>query len=214
VSIGIDPDLTESTGTSIRLILFDLGGVLVPLAPKYREDCFAREFGINQDRFQSFLKSTVPEQFNTGKLDAVDFYREAQQYFGMNFRKSVFKGCWMKLIADFYPENLILAGSLRDSGFRVGILSNTDPWHWEYIRSLAPAFTDFDPVFTSFELGMQKPDSGIFSAICDDQQLHPAEILLIDDSAVNLEAARNSGWQVHHLVDSRKLGVLTSHLTG
>jgi glucose-1-phosphatase len=210
----IDLTLTESFTTPIRLILFDLGGVLVSLTPQHRSNCFVKEFGIDQDRFQSFLVSAVPDQFNTGKLSSTEFHQEAQQYLGVGLRESIFKACWLKLIGDLKAENMVITSSLRNSGFRVGVLSNTDPWHWEHIRDLTPAFADFDPVFTSFELGVQKPDGEIFSAICDIQSLDPAEILLIDDSAVNLEAAEHAGWQVHHLVDNKQLAALANQLTG
>jgi FMN phosphatase YigB (HAD superfamily) len=210
----IDPDRTKSITNPVQLVLFDLGGVLVTLTPQRRSACFAEEFDIGQDRLNSFLVSIVREQFNTGRINATEFLLGARKFFGLNLQESVFRACWMKLIGSIVIENLTIAAYLRESGFRVGLLSNTDPWHWEYIRDLEPAFAHFDPLFTSFELGMEKPDIGIYTAISDNQTLQPAEILLIDDSAVNLESARAAGWQVHHLVDNRELISLASQLTG
>ncbi|MBL7033610.1 MAG: HAD family phosphatase [Candidatus Delongbacteria bacterium] len=187
---------TGSTTVPVKQVLFDLGGVLVTLDPQQRVDCFLEICGIGVDQVNAFLDSDLPPRFSTGKLDGEEFYREAKIFFNGDLRKSDLRNCWNRLIADAIPANLEAARRLSHADYQVGLLSNTDPWHWEYISSHILISDELQPVFTSFELGLEKPERRLFRIVSEALACLPDEILLIDDSRQNLETARSCGWQV------------------
>ena len=79
------------------------------------------------------------------------------------------------------------------AGARVGILSNSaDGARREEERRYAFS-TVFDPVLYSHEIHLAKPDPAVFAETCERLGCAPAEILLIDDLAPNVDAARAYG---------------------
>ena len=46
-------------------------------------------------------------------------------------------------------------------------------------------------------MGVVKPDEAFFEMVSDELAVEPDEMMLIDDSADNIEAAEACGWQVH-----------------
>ena len=50
-----------------------------------------------------------------------------------------------------------------------------------------------------------KPDPAIFRLVCERFGLAPGEMLFVDDSAANIEAAQALGFDVHHFTDPAAL---------
>lgn len=89
-----------------------------------------------------------------------------------------------------------LIGAVRRAGLRTGLLSNS--WgRGGYPREL---FGDlFDAVVISSEVGMRKPEPGIFELAARLLELAPAECVFIDDVEANVVAAEAAGLVgVHH----------------
>jgi putative hydrolase of the HAD superfamily len=76
--------------------------------------------------------------------------------------------------------------TLRGAGFGTALLSNS--WGCdEYPRADFPAL--FDAVVISAEVGMRKPEPGIFRHAAGTLGLEPAECVFIDDIEANVNAA-------------------------
>lgn len=54
--------------------------------------------------------------------------------------------------------------------------------------------SDFDYVFLSFEMGLRKPNDNIYLKVQNELKTNPKNILLIDDTKENIEAAKRLGW--------------------
>ncbi|WP_224814126.1 HAD family hydrolase [Hasllibacter sp. MH4015] len=59
-------------------------------------------------------------------------------------------------------------------------------------------------VFASGRMGVAKPDAAYFKSITDWSGVPAARTLLVDDSALNCEAARALGWQAFHFTDATR----------
>jgi putative hydrolase of the HAD superfamily len=92
----------------------------------------------------------------------------------------------------FFPDVFVELDKLTESGYRLGILSNTWP-------SLDRVFTRknlrkyFDPFVMSSVAGYFKPDARIFEYAIDRTRIAADQILFIDDFAENIEAAEKAG---------------------
>ena len=84
----------------------------------------------------------------------------------------------------------------KAQGVRTGLLSNS--WGVDrYDRSHFPQL--FDAVVISGEEGIRKPDRSIYELAIKRMELHPPEIVFVDDLAGNLKPARELGMEtVHH----------------
>lgn len=77
----------------------------------------------------------------------------------------------------------------------------------------------FDAVVNTCEVGVAKPDHGAFLAAADMAAAvvpGPApggpELLMVDDRAANVDAARALGWRAHHYSSARRLREDLEHL--
>jgi putative hydrolase of the HAD superfamily len=91
--------------------------------------------------------------------------------------------------------------ALRTRGFRIGMLTNSVlEWEPHRDRMLGADSELFEVRMNSHELGVRKPDPKIFELSEQAMSALPADCLLIDDLAVNCDAARERGWHAieHH----------------
>jgi HAD superfamily hydrolase (TIGR01509 family) len=109
------------------------------------------------------------------------------------------------------PRVVRLIQNLRRHGFIVGALSNATPWHETDILRTTSLHELFDVVLFSQDVGSEKPDALIYKSAqssvqkiydvrCEKsnqplRQLHPSQFAFVDDTPVNVRAARTLGWQ-------------------
>jgi len=53
----------------------------------------------------------------------------------------------------------------------------------------------FDHYFASFDIGLMKPDKSAFEYVIQQMGVPPHEILFLDDTVINIEAAQACGMQ-------------------
>lgn len=87
-------------------------------------------------------------------------------------------------------ENLV--SKLRNSGYKVVLLSNTIPSHVAYNRK-NNNFDIFDEVFLSNEICKRKPNSDAYQYVLEKLGKEPEKCVFIDDKSINVRAARNRG---------------------
>lgn len=75
----------------------------------------------------------------------------------------------------------------------VAMLSNMNPVHWERGVADWPLIKRFDHVFTSFQLGLIKPDTEVFTHVAETLAVDPQQILFLDDNIINVEGATAAG---------------------
>jgi putative hydrolase of the HAD superfamily len=110
-----------------------------------------------------------------------------------NYFEEVFEfyrgeGAW-----ELYPDTTSALESLRERGYRLGVLSNFDSRLHPLLRGLG--IDDFfESVTTSWEAGAAKPDPRIFRAALERMNVGPARALHVGDSRTeDYEGARSAG---------------------
>lgn len=63
----------------------------------------------------------------------------------------------------------------------------------------------FKQIFSSEQLGVSKEDSSTFKKLAEEIQAKPEEILFIDDSLKNIEAAKQSSFKTVHYLGNDQL---------
>ncbi len=82
--------------------------------------------------------------------------------------------------------------SLKDRCY-IGIFSNLSILDKKRLDSQV-GLSNYDYVFLSFELGCQKPDPMTYDKVNESLPFDDKDILFIDDSIDNVEAAKGKGW--------------------
>lgn len=181
-----------------KLIIFDVGGVLVELRPEIRREIL--------------YAVTTPDALPPAERAELDAVNRA---FRLGFTpEDAFVAAVTRLLR-VTPEVLaraenefIAAGDRRmhtlaqglRTRHRVVCLSNTQPTHWRHVMGDLLGAGFFDHEYVSHEMGMEKPDPEIYRKVAAAEGADPADIVFIDDTESNLPPAAALGWGtiIHH----------------
>jgi len=94
--------------------------------------------------------------------------------------------------ARWFPEAKRTLITLRDRGYKLGLISNT---HWRVLESLRKEFEKFFDIITlSYEHGYAKPHPSIFAATLKKLGVNPNRCLHVgDDPTADIRGAKNAG---------------------
>lgn len=176
-----------------RALILDYGDVLVlGLNSPQRQRWLGRIKRENQE-FQTWLWHT-PEALAAlrGELSPEQFWVRIGAQVGLAAEES------LTMSRDYWAGDRLndaaftLARRARERGLRVGLLSNA-------YNDLGPELAShgleslFDDVVVSALVGLIKPEPAIYTLACSRMGVVPQEVLFVDDSRANVEAASRVG---------------------
>lgn len=189
----------------IKNIVFDLGGVLVDLDKQRCIDAFA---AIGFPQIEKLIDCYYPvEIFNELERGGIGA-RELGDYIRTNAgREDItdekIAAAYKKFLLDIPLHKLRLIRSLREKGFKIFMLSNTNAIMYPYVEQTllrADGLTAddyFDKIYLSYEMRDLKPSPTIFEKMIADSGMIPAETLFIDDGEKNVQTASKLGFNVY-----------------
>ena len=193
----------------IRVLLFDVGGVLVQLSGVDTMLEWMGNVVTADELWPMWLQSASVRNFETGQIDAHEFADRVISEFGLAVEPQRFLESFTGWPTGLYPGTLEMLERIPRSYRRV-LLSNSNALHWPKVLNdmgLGPAF---DSHFVSHLTGRIKPDSDAFEHVVDSLGCPPGEVLFLDDNSLNVEAARGIGMHaIRVLGASEALRVLT-----
>lgn len=200
-------------------IIFDLGGVLLDIDLNY---CMRRikALGFNPQDWHNQQIECPPQQkaavlgegivadgithlYQTGDISTEQFLDTMKRHCAPGTTSQQVLDAWNTCCIDIPQHRLDKIAQLRQRGYRISLLSNTNEAHWQDIvaRCFGGAETlskYFDHLFLSQEMHMAKPNDDIYLKVLDTLKANPHECLFIDDSTPNLEAAAALGIRTFH----------------
>ena len=198
--------------SSVKAIIFDFGGVLINIDYNATIRAF-QELGINDfdAMYSQAAQSNLFDEIETGKISAQRFINGLLDYLPHGTSPNKVVEAWNAMILDVPSSAVELVKHLKQEGYKVFLLSNTNEIHidlayreWDKVSGQRPQDI-FDHVYLSNEIGMRKPDTEIFEFVCREQGLTPSETLFIDDSVQHIHGAKKTGLQTFHLTANRSL---------
>lgn len=184
---------------TIRNIAFDLGGVVVALSYEQAVKRF-EELGLKdaRQRLDAFEQRGIFGDLESGRITAEDFRRELSVLIGRELTMEECGTAWQGYV-DHVPErNLKALLSLRAKGYKVCLLSNTNPFimQWasnDFDGEGHPISDFFDALYLSYECQVMKPRREIFEMMLRGQESLPEETLFVDDGPRNVKTASAMG---------------------
>lgn len=183
-----------------RNLLFDLGGVIMDID---RMNCVRAFRRLGFDDVESFLGEYVQKgifsDLESGKITPAQFRDEIRRHLPGEVSDGVIDEAFSDFLLGIPLRRLEALRRLR-ADHRIYLLSNTNPIMWngriaeEFKREGLTVDDYFDGMVTSFEAKSMKPDAEIFRILIEKTGIDPAETLFFDDSAKNLEAAAELGF--------------------
>ena len=131
------------------------------------------------------------ELFDLGRITPKEFYARAVARLGARIGYNDFMAAYVDVFRLNRPV-LELLQRLKPK-YRLVLVSNCDAVRFESIRKKFPEIGIFDGRVLSYELGVMKPDPGIYQEALRLAQADPSACVFIDDMAENIAGAAALG---------------------
>lgn len=183
----------------IKLFVFDLGNVILPfenhqIAEKLYETSLVKDRCTPDDIFRflfDYQKGFIND-YETGRISTKDFIAKVKQKYRLELEPEEFKDIWNHIFEeDPAVSQAILY--LKNKGYPIFLLSNTNELHFSYIMERYPIIHYCDEWILSFEVGAKKPQETIYDVIFEKKSLERHEVLYIDDIPEYVKAAAGYG---------------------
>jgi len=184
----------------IKNIVFDLGGVVVAVSAQQAIKRF-EEIGLDNaaEKLDTYHQTGIFGDLEMGNIDAETFRKELSKMTGRELTHEECRYAWCGFCLEVPQRNLDALDKLRKEGYRVILLSNTNPFIMEWASSadFSPSgrnvYSYFDACYLSYECKMMKPDEMIFRHLLTSEKIFPEETLFLDDGPRNVAAASELG---------------------
>jgi putative hydrolase of the HAD superfamily len=179
----------------VTAVIFDLGRVLVNVNTQRLWGFFFQQ--IKPEDAQAALGRIMDDpmmvQYSVGQLDSQAFHRRLCDSYGLSLSFEQFASLWCDIFSPM-PGMDELVKTLSGK-VKLGLLSDTDPLHWNYIKANFPLMNYFARPTLSYEIGSMKPSRESFLAAAKNTEADISQCVFIDDLQKNVDGAVAAGMQ-------------------
>lgn len=188
-------------------VLFDLGNVLVHIAPTE----FLKRLRLDAPDLLHLYQAPINEivrQYESGNESTDVFLSRLESLFngqqpgtastthGRTISRDEIQLAMLAVIGT--PVHGMLEFVTRlSSSVPLGLLSNTNPLHFDLCKEHLPVLQLIPFHFLSYQIRSLKPESRIFTQVVERLQIAPSDIFYIDDIPLNVEAGKRAGMNSH-----------------
>ncbi len=198
----------------IRIILFDLGGVLVELTGVPTMIKWTGNNHNNEQIWEMWLKSPAVRSFEIGLSTAEEFAAKIIDEMNLPVQRDEFIDAFSRWPKGLYPGVPQLLNKLGKQ-YILACLSNSNTLHWPKLMREMGLEKMFNHIFASHLTGKLKPDKASFEHVLDSLACKAESVLFLDDNEINVNGARNCGINAHKVTSPQntealleKLGIL------
>ncbi len=178
---------------NIKFILFDLGGVLVRIYPDKFFKYIAKYTEFDEDILKKV--SYIRRDINFGYVSPEKIFKKLIIEYKINLSVDEIIDKFLTLYIEEPISYMInLVKELKDNNYSIGLLSNTNELHINYLSKILEDYRYFDKLFFSHIIHKIKPDKEVFEYVLKELNISPQTILFIDDTFENIETAQSSGF--------------------
>ena len=183
-----------SLSSTIRVVLFDIGGVLVEPSGVATMLAWMRNSVSQEQLWRMWLTSSCVRAFETGRLSPEGFADQVIAEFGLPVSREGFLDEMTLWSVRLFPGAIELVQQIPAQYVRA-TLCNTNEIHWQYLMRNEGLARAFPHHFASHLIGKIKPDAEAFQHVTNALQCDPHEVIFLDDNDMNVVAARSVGMQ-------------------
>lgn len=183
----------------MKALIFDMGGVLIDLDMEECKRAFREELGFEEidEILDSCHQKGVIGDMEEGKVSADQFRQYVIERSNEGVTGEYVDRALCKILSKIEPYKIDMLRDLSQK-YEIYMLSNNNPIASKRASEMfaQAGFTmeeDFRKCFMSYQMKMLKPSEEFYKAVIADIGLPAEEMLFIDDSKANVEAAVNAG---------------------
>ena len=183
----------------MKAIIFDMGGVLVDLDMDGCKAAFREGLGFSliDEILDPWHQKGIIGDMEEGLIDADDFRNFVISHSNPGLVADEVDHALCKILKGIEPYKIGLLHRLSEK-YDIYMLSNNNPIATARSAELFEQGgfsmkTHFKKCYISYQMKMIKPSAEFYKAVIDDIGLPPEEMLFIDDSQANVQAAIAAG---------------------
>jgi HAD superfamily hydrolase (TIGR01509 family) len=188
----------------IRTVVSDLGRVVL----WFDNNIFVRKLAERAGKPFEIIKAAVHgdlellRRFDGGAVTPRGFFERVTGMVGADVSYETFYQMYSDIFSLNAPVVDVLA-RVKAAGYKILLLSNTDPERFGFVRRRFPEVGLFDDFVLSYEFKLRKPDPAIYLAAALLAGTSPRECVFIDDMEENVKGAVEAGLHgIHYLPDT------------
>jgi HAD superfamily hydrolase (TIGR01509 family) len=186
----------KDAGADIEVFVFDLFGVMLSFDNDIVYSRFAQHCAHPEDAFVHLHGLMSGTEVITGRSTLPQIYGRLVDTLELSLSYPEFEAAWLAPYSEAMPGMADLVKGLS-AHYRLLLLSNVDRYYWQVVLPMHPELECFESLLVSCDIGMAKPNPGIFRHICQVCGVTPSRCYFIDDTELNVAAASALGFQTH-----------------
>ena len=195
----------RSSAGAQRVVVFDLGGVLIDWNPRY----LYRQLIEDEAAMELFLTevchSAWNEEQDRGRSFAAAIEEAAGRHPGQRALIEAYHHRWEEMLAGPIAGSVEVLEELKAAGHELHALTNWSAEKFPVARARYAFLTWFATILVSGEHGLIKPDPRIFELLLERIGRPAQACIYIDDNAKNATAAATLGFDAIHFQSPEQL---------
>jgi len=186
--------LQAPSPSAIRIILFDIGGVLVEPSGVTTMLTWMHNSVSAEQLWKMWLTSSCVRAFETGRTSPEEFADQVIADFRLPVARGRFLEEMTRWSVTLFPGAIELVEQIPPRYVRA-TLCNTNTIHWKYVMRNEGLNKAFSHHFASHLTGKIKPDAEAFQHVTRALECEPREVLFLDDNEINVVGTKSIGMQ-------------------
>ena len=186
---------------AIKALMVDVDGVLVEGRPedgRHWQTSLQEDFGFSSDALHEQFFAPYWENIVLGRAGLMEHLTTSLQKIAPQVSPGEFVDYWFERDSRLVVPLLQELSLARSAGIHVYLATNQEHLRALYLMEKLGLAELVDGILYSADLGSKKPEMEFFAKVEVALGLCGEEMLLIDDSQQNIEAALKSGWRALH----------------
>ena len=192
--------------STIKNIIFDLGGVVIDIDFNLTFSAFARLANQSIEETKKVMSDlNIWDRYERGSLTDQDFINIIRESLQLMQTDEEIITAWNALLLELPKKRIDLIKQINTK-YNTYVLSNTSNIHIVGVNKILEKSTGendlkniFGKIYYSYEINRRKPDLDIYEFVLKDAGLKPEETLFLDDNLDNIGAAKKVGIQTIHV---------------
>jgi HAD superfamily hydrolase (TIGR01509 family) len=183
----------------IRAIIFDFGNVICRFDMRLFIQQISRLTAVPISTLQDIVQQSfeLGREYETGLITSEEFYRKVSNRYALPLSKERFVQAFTDIFTPI-PSTSELIRKLKPL-YKLGLLSNTNEWHFEHAIKKVDVFPLFDAITLSFEVKAMKPAERMYRDLLGKLRVSPDECVYIDDVKEYVQVAGRLGmFSIHY----------------
>lgn len=180
--------------TAPRVLMLDVDGVLIQARPGGWTVDMEADLGLSRAALAEHFFAVHWDDVVMGRANLHERLAPVLAQIAPHLTSQKLAAYWFAKDAIVDQQLLEDLADMRASGVALHLATVQEHLRADYLWTILGFRERFDALHYAADLGCGKPDPAFFARVGERTGLAPGEMLLIDDKAENVEAAREAGW--------------------